>query len=316
MSYVSPAQSGIETIGTIGPGGETRQANFGSAYGAGYGGAYGGGDVVGSAWSGGANAAQYGSWNGSTSAGSSTAQGSLLGMLGSLLQQLGSYLAQLTGANGGSGSGNGYGGYGGSAGATQYAQNATLSSTGDPHLAETGTIASGGTTSNVNAHFESMTSHADLVSTGDVRGGYQVSTTVTAPNANGVTFNQSATVTTAGGNDAVTMTNAGDVSITQFGRTTTLAPGASMQLTNGATVSRAADGSLTIAEANGNGGSISTVLRQNGPGVDVTTTAAGLRVGGDIVNGNAAGGSTSPFPPIVDPRTRYELADARQTGVA
>jgi len=322
-------QSGIGTIGTIGPAGENLDPNAGNAYasgfgsGYGFGGAYGAGDVVGSAWNGGTNFGLYGAANGTATAGNGPTQGSLLGMLGSLLQQLGSYLSQLTGSTGGTsgngygigrgyGNGNGpYGGWGGCGsfdGPTQYAQNATLSSTGDPHLAETGTIAGDGTSSTVNTHFDSMTSHSDLVSTSDVRGGYTVSTSVTAPNANGVTYNQSATVTTANGNDAITMTNGGNVSITQFGQTTTLAAGQSMQLTNGATVSRAADGSLTISESNANGGSISTTMRQNGPGVDVTTNAQGVRIGGDIVNGSTNPAQTPPAPPTDPPPhfTRYD----------
>ena len=317
MSHVSPMQSGIGNIGAIGPAGETLESNLGNAYGSGYplGGAFGAGDVVGSAWNGGTNFGQYGAGNSAATNGNSQ-QGSLLGMLGSLLQQLGSYLSQLMGGSGyGNGNGSGsYGGWGGSGavnGPTQYAQNATLSSTGDPHLAETGTIASGGTSSNVDTHFDSMTSHADLVSTNDVRGGYAVSTSVTAPNAKGVTYNQSATVTTANGNDAITMTNGGNVSITQFGQTTTLAAGQSMQLTNGATVARAADGSLTISESNANGGSISTTMRQNGPGVDVTTNAQGVRIGGDIVNGSTNPAQTPPAPPTEPPPhfTRYDIPE-------
>lgn len=325
MNYVPPMQSGIGTIGVIGTAGSPEQAAFGSGSGIGYGfgNGYGTGDVLGPAWNGNASGANapYGGGNAyGYGAGTSNTQGSLLSMLGSLLQQLGSYLSQLTGGGNGSGYGTGgygAGGYGGSSGPSQYAQNVTLSSTGDPHLAETGTIASGGTTSTVNSRFNSMTSHADLVSTNGVRGGYQVSTTVTAPNANGVTYNQSATVTTANGNDAVTMTNGGNVSITQFGQTTTLADGQSMQLTNGATVARAADGSVTISETNANGGSISTTLRQNGPGVDVTTNAQGLRIAGDIVNGSTNAAQPAPGSPLppgeTPPPTRYVFPGMDQT---
>jgi hypothetical protein len=307
-------QSGIGNIGIIGAIPDQPAYGNGSGLGYEFGNGYGTGDVLGPVWNGNAGATGaydggngYGSGNGSGYGnGSGNTQGSLLGMLGSLLQQLGSYLSQLTG--GGNSPNGGYGsGYGGNAGPSQYAQNVTLSSTGDPHLAETGSIANGGTSSSVNAHFDSMTSHTDLVSTNDVRGGYQVSTSVTAPNEKGVTYNQSATVTTANGNDAVTMTNGGNVSITQFGQTMSLAAGQSMQLTSGATVSRAANGSVTISESNANGGSISTTLTQNGPGVDVTTNAQGLRIGGDIVSGSTnAAQSTPTVPPrFLDPPTRY-----------
>jgi hypothetical protein len=300
-------QSAIGTSGLAGLAGSPEHSLYGAGLGSsdGFGNGYGTGDILGSAWNGNAYGAAnppgygYGAANGNT-------QNSLLGMLGSLLQQLGSYLAQLTG--GGTG-GYGYTGYGPSSGPSQDAQNLTLSSTGDPHLAETGTIASGGGTASVNSHFDSMTAHTDLVSTGDVRGGYQVSTTVTAPNASGVTYNQSATVTTANGNDAVTMTNGGTVSITQFGQTTTLANGESMRLTNGATVSRASDGSVTISETNANGGSISTTLRQDGPGVDVTTNAQGLRVGGDIVSGSTKTDPSSPEPPPFPRETPIRYGD-------
>jgi len=318
MSHVSPLQSGLGTIGNIGPAGLADDPAFGS--GSGFNLDYGTGDVLGAAWYGNRANALYGSENayGNTFGGGNTygsgytnanTQSSLLQMLGSLLQQLGSYLSQLTGGAFGGGSSSLAGGYGANFGPSQYAQNVTLSSTGDPHLAETGTVTGGGTSSNVNAHFDSMTSHADLISTGDVRGGYQVSTTVTAPNASGVTYNQSATVTTANGNDAVTMTNDGSVSITQFGQTTTLANGQSMQLTNGAMVARGNDGSVTISETNRNGGSISTTLRQNGQGVDVTTSAQGLRIGGDIVNGSSTA-SSSPLPEA--PPVRYGLIDPMQ----
>jgi len=244
---------------------------------------------------------------------------SLLSILGQVMSQLQSWMSQLTGGNGlssgayggtsGCGSA-GASGYGNTCGPTQFAQNVTLSSTGDPHLAETGTIANAnGTTANVNTHVNSMTAHSDLVYTNDVRGGYSVSTSVTAPDANGVTYNSSATVTTANGNDAVTMTNGGNVEVTQFGQTTALGIGQTLQLANGETVARNSDGSVTVSERNANGGSISTSLRQNGPGVDVTTQAQNIRIGGDIVNSAGPSGETFE-PPRDEPKVRYasELA--------
>jgi hypothetical protein len=92
------------------------------------------------------------------------------------------------------------------------------------------------------------------------------------------------------------MTNGGTVSITQFGQTTTLANGQSMRLADGATVARGADGSVTISDGNAHGGTISTTLRQNGPGVDVTTTAQDVRIGGDIVSGSPSATAAPPFP--------------------
>ena len=50
------------------------------------------------------------------------------------------------------------------------------------------------TATSVNEHWDSMTSHDDLVHSAQIDGGYRVSTAVTQPDANGVTWNQSATV--------------------------------------------------------------------------------------------------------------------------
>ncbi|MGB8265059.1 MAG: hypothetical protein WCE44_01920 [Candidatus Velthaea sp.] len=278
----SPIYPQLEAL-ALTPGGGTGSGSPGAGF------PYGDGDQIGAAW--GTSSAgfpsgsnRYGS--GTTGIGTTSPIASLYAMLGALLQQLQAWMSQFAGAAGNGNLANGNG-----AGPTQYAQNVTLSSTGDPHLAETGTLGSPGQTGNsVNAHFDSMTPHTDLVSTGDVRGGYGVSTSTTAPNAAGITYNSSATVTTAGGNDAVTMTNTGSVSVTQFGQTQALTPGQTLTLENGATVSRNTNGSVTVSEQNDRGGSISTTLTQNGPGVDVTTQAQNLRVGGDIVDGAASMG--------------------------
>jgi hypothetical protein len=55
-------------------------------------------------------------------------------------------------------------------------------------------------------------------------------------------------------------------------------------LAGGETVGENQDGSLTVRATNAAGGSIATTLRANGSGVDVTTHAHELSVGGDIVN--------------------------------
>lgn len=170
------------------------------------------------------------------------------------------------------------------AGPQQQVQDATLSSTGDPHLAETGTTATGP----VDQHFDSMSAHGDLLHSSDIAGGYRVSTTVGAPNANGVTTNSSATVHTAFGQDQVTMRKDGTFSITDRGQAVALTSGQTVTLSGGATVTQNNDGSLVVSAANGNGGTIATTLRAaGGSEVDVTTQAHAIGVGGDIVRGIA-----------------------------
>src|SRR5579864_5557103 len=71
----------------------------------------------------------------------------------------------------------------GSSGAcgSSYFQNASASSTGDPHLAFNGTNASGNAQQ---TRFNSMSSHEDLLSSNSFQGGYRISTRTTQPNAN------------------------------------------------------------------------------------------------------------------------------------
>ena len=129
-----------------------------------------------------------------------------------------------------------------------------------------------------------MTPHDDLVHSTDVAGGYRVSTTVTQPGANGVTANQSATVHANYGWDQVTMNRDGSFAIVDDGEPVQLAAGSSRQLSGGEMVTRNQDGSLTVSAANDRGGTIATTLRATGGGVDVTTHAQNLAVGGDVVN--------------------------------
>lgn len=181
---------------------------------------------------------------------------------------------------------------------SQSVQNATFSSTGDPHLAETGTaIDANGNTYNVNSHFESMSGHENLVSSQDFDGGYRVSTNVTAPNAHGVTQNQSATVHTNNNGDTVTMNHDGSYAISNDGTSVQLGLGQSTTLDGGETVARGADGSLTVTEANANGGSISTTMKSNGGGgVDVTGSVQNATLGGDLAN--TAAMAPNPPPPL------------------
>lgn len=195
------------------------------------------------------------------------------GPVAQLIQQLMALLQQLMGTIGGSSQGRP---------PENFYNDATASSTGDPHLAFNGTQENGQTQ---NAHFDSMCSHNDLVDSDSFAGGYQVSTQVTTPNANGVTSNQSASVTTNYGTTKVCLDRAGNASITENGQGISIAAGQTLDLGNGQTVTKNNDGSLAVINVNGQGGTINTTLRATGGGVDVTTTAHNADVGGDIVNG-------------------------------
>jgi hypothetical protein len=146
----------------------------------------------------------------------------------------------------------------------------------------------------VNAHWDSMTSHGDLVHSDQIAGGYRVSTAVTAPGAGGVTYNQSATVHTNYGQDSVTMNHDGTFAIDNDGQAVTLAKGQSTTLSGGATVSANQDGSLTVSATNAQGGSISTTMRCSGQGVDVDSHGREIALGGDAI----AHGAQKPYQPV------------------
>lgn len=201
-------------------------------------------------------------------------------------------------------------------GQQQFFGNATASSTGDPHLAFNGTNANGTTT---NEKWNSMSSHRDLLGSNSFAGGYRVSTSATAPNSSGVTYNQSASVTTNAGADSVSLDNQGNATITGNGQTSSIADGQSFSLGNGETVSRAQNGTLTIDDNNGNGGSIATTLSENGNGVDVNVQASNVDLGGALAEGPNAqspGGQTAWVPqpygqpqPGNYPTRRYAMDD-------
>jgi len=228
------------------------------------------------------------------------------GGLSPILQSLGGLLQQLSRALGGSGNSNGYGGsarYGGNcAGAPcanapqQYFGNASASSTGDPHLAFSG--------NGTNAHWDSMNGHADLLDSNSFNGGFQLSTQTTTPNANGVTYNGSASVATHNGNTRVTLDNAGNATIDRNGQAFALQNGQSYDLGGGERVSRGADGSVDITERNAHGGSIDTTLRDNGQGVDVDVQARNVGLGGDLVNGGNGNAGGYQAPPELMPLPR------------
>ncbi|HEX3548753.1 MAG TPA: hypothetical protein VHT53_00145 [Candidatus Elarobacter sp.] len=166
-----------------------------------------------------------------------------------------------------------------------------VSSTGDPHIAETGTRANG---TAVNARWDSMTAHDDLVHTDQVEGGYRVSTTVTQPDANGVTYNQSASVHANFGQDDVTLNRDGSYQIFSDGRALALGKGESATLSGGERVDVAQDGSISVLAANGSA-TVATTLRSTGAGVDVTTHGHGIALGGDAVT-HARGAHAAPAP--------------------
>ena len=261
------------------------------------GGPSGAGDGVGSPWwSCGSPGA-----NGGSGAGNGMLA-NLSGLLGSLVSALQQLLGGLgTGSSNGAGGtfgGNGYGfggGYGGGyptpgsagfgAGGADLGRafsNVTISSTGDPHIAETGTQFGRNGEQSVNQHYDCMASQPDLVSA-NIAGGYRVATTVTQPNAKGVTWNQSATVEADHGRERVTMNNDGSFSVSEDGRSLSLARGQTLDLAGGETVTENQNGSLLVSASNGRGGSIATTLSASGGGVDVTTTAQHLQLGGSVV---------------------------------
>lgn len=170
---------------------------------------------------------------------------------------------------------------------------ATANSVGDPHEAFSGTSASG---TAIDQKWNSMIAHPNLLDSNSFQGGYRVSTTVTAPDAKGVTQNASATVTTSGGATSVTMNQDGSYSVSSNGQRLTLPVGQAQMLGNGESVTLNADKSLTVVDANARGGSITTTLKSNGTGgVDVTNSATNVDLGGSLV-GHAQYLANGPEP--------------------
>jgi hypothetical protein len=165
-----------------------------------------------------------------------------------------------------------------------YFQNADASSTGDPHLAFSGTGLSGSTRQK---HFDSMTGHADLLDSASFQGGYRISTNTTQPGANGITYNERATIATNYGRTRVSLDKDGDAYLVKNGRRFSIAANRTYDLGKGESVRRNADGSLEVRDSNAEGGSIVTTLSLNGQGVDVRTHAQNVELGGDLPGGAA-----------------------------
>jgi hypothetical protein len=212
-------------------------------------------------------------WNalGAPATSSGAGNGGLIGMLQNIITAFGNALQ--SGAQAALGGGS-------AVPANTLFSSATLGSVGDPHLSLTGTTSASATP--VDAHFDSMTSHADLFSTPSF-GGFSVATTASTPNANGITTNASATAVLDHGADAITMNADGSLAVTSGGQAIDVADGTSATLAGGATISRADNGAVTIADANPWGRSLSTTFTANGSGVDVTAQAQNLALGGDLV---------------------------------
>lgn len=192
--------------------------------------------------------------------------------LSAILSQLMSLLQQLLSALGGS--------FGNGCSGQSFFNNAQGSSVGDPHLAFDGTTADG---AERQTRFDSMTDHPDLLDSNSFRGGFQIGTSVTQPGQHGVTWNRRAGITTDFGRTQISLDNNGKASVVRNGRPVWLAAGQTLQLNARENVTRNEDGSLVFSDDDGAGGSITTTLRDSGPGVDVSVNANGVELGGDLV---------------------------------
>jgi hypothetical protein len=231
------------------------------------------------------------------------AQTALFGPLAGLMQQLMQMLQSILGYQGGAPYGGGpYGApYGGCPpsgcspyGGEQFFSSAGGASVGDPHLSFNG------------SHWNSMVSQPNLLNSDSIPGGFQISTQVTSPNSQGVTYNQNASITLNNGQTTISMNNAGQASIDSFGQTVPLAAGQTAQLGNGASVTCNQNGSLTVVAENGYGGEITSTLTPRGEGVNVVVNAQNVDLGGTLANGNQTptgpGSITGPlFGPVSAP---------------
>ena len=179
--------------------------------------------------------------------------------------------------------------------AQTYFASATASSVGDPHDTFDGTPGSG---ANVERKWDSMNSHADLLDSDSIAGGYRVSTTVTSPNDEGVSTNARAQVALDGGAAKITMDQDGSYSVFENGRDTSLERGRAQPLGNGESVTLNADSSLSVNATNGSGGTLATKFTARGGGVDVENSATNVDLGGYLVThlDEAANAAVSQAP--------------------
>jgi len=218
--------------------------------------------------------------------------GPLMGVLQQLMQMLQSLMGYGGGCNPPYGSGCPPSGNGGCPpyGNERFFQNATGASDGDPHLSFNG------------ARWNNMTSHPDLLYSDSFAGGFRISTQVTPPNGNGITWNQSATVSLNNGATTVGMNNNGQASIDNYGQSISIARGQTVQLGNGDSVTYEQNGALQVTAQNGAGGWVETTLAPQGNGVNVDVKAHDVDLGGALVRGyEQQQGSTPVQNPIVGP---------------
>src|SRR5581483_9955762 len=250
-------------------------------------------------WSAGGNASGWQPGSNGYGAFGGSWMSSLTGLLGGLVGALQQLLGSLTGAAGGTTGAPSSPAWAppNQHSAQQHVGDMEITSTGDPHITEQGTVLGpNGAATQVSQKYDSMASQNDLVDSAWVAGGYKVSTTVTPPNANGVTYNQTATVTANDGLDAVTMRRDGSYTITDAGSQVQLAKGKSLTLSGGETVTANADGSLTVAATNGQGSSISTLLKANGTELNGETNAHDIGLGGEVMAHARHATATAPTP--------------------
>ena len=200
--------------------------------------------------------------------------------------------------------------------AETFFMSATGSSVGDPHESFNGTPSSG---SAGNQSWDSMNSHAALLSSDSFNGGYQVSTTVTSPNDKGVTTNAQAQVALDDGATKITMNEDGSWSVFANGGDISLERGQTQSLGNGESVSVNADSSLRVSANDGSGGSLVTTLAARDGGVDVKSTATNVDLGGYLVTHSDDAGpapvrdygavSHSPISYAYDPAAEAGIED-------
>ncbi|MBV8531388.1 MAG: hypothetical protein JO104_08725 [Candidatus Eremiobacteraeota bacterium] len=220
--------------------------------------------------------------------------GSLQGLFGplmGLLQQLMQTLQSMMGYGGGNCPPYGGAGcppYGGGNcppyGNERYFQNANGGSVGDPHLSFNG------------EKWNNMASHPDLLNSDSFAGGFQISTQATPPNAKGVTWNQSATVSLNNGATTISMNNDGQASVSSYGQSLAIGRGQTLQLGDGESVTYEENGSLRINAQNGEGGRIETTLSPEEKGVNVDVTAHDVDLGGYLVRGYEGQPVPTPIP--------------------
>ncbi len=215
--------------------------------------------------------------------------------LASLMQQLVSLIGSLLGALGGGPIVNPFGGGNGN---QQFYSNASANSQGDPHLSFSGTSANG---TQVGQTWNNMESHPDLLTSSSFAGGYRMGAQVTPVAANGTTMNQQVTITTDGGATTVGMDNAGNIAIYENGSQVAIQAGQTVALGNGESVTENGDGSLTVNDTANNGGTIATTLSAAGGGVNISTTAADVFLGGYLARAGAGAGGGPIMTPYRNP---------------